>query len=85
MKQLMPCARPSSPEVRAKIMSWVAACRPLLKRFWPLITHSSPSFTAFVSSHDASEPWFGSVRPKATRVLPVNMPSRNCAFCSGVP
>ena len=85
MKQLMPSARPSSPEVRAKIMSCVAVCMPLLKRFLPLITQSSPSRTAFVSSHVASEPWFGSVSPKATRVLPVNMPSRNSFFCSSLP
>ena len=84
-KQLMPSARPSSPDVRAKIISCVAVCMPLLKRFLPLITNSSPSRTAFVSNHDASDPWFGSVSPKATRVLPVNMPSRNCFFCSSVP
>ena len=33
MKQVMPLASPWSPDVRAKTMSWVALCRPLLKRF----------------------------------------------------
>ncbi len=66
-------------------MSWVARWRPVLKRFSPLITHSSPSRTAVVSSQVASEPWSGSVSPNAMRISPVIIPSRNSSFCSGVP
>ena len=39
----MPSGEPGSPDVRAKMMSWVAWCRPELKRLCPLSTHSSPS------------------------------------------
>jgi len=46
---LIPFAFPGSPLVRAKMMSWVALCRPLFQRFIPLSTHSSPSRTAVVS------------------------------------
>ena len=46
---VMPNGEPGSPDVRANTMSWVAWCRPELNRFWPLITHSSPSGTAVVS------------------------------------
>ena len=42
----MPRASPGSPLVRAKTMSWVASWSPLLKRFSPSITQSSPSRTA---------------------------------------
>jgi len=55
-KHVMPSASPGAPDVRAKTMSWVAVSRPVLKRFWPLMTHSSPSRTAVVSSHVASDP-----------------------------
>ena len=45
----MPIGSPGSPDVRAKMMSWVAWCSPEFHRFMPLSTHSSPSFTAVVS------------------------------------
>ena len=53
---LMPTGEPGSPEVRAKMMSWVAWFSPELKRLCPLSTHSSPSATAVVSRKVASEP-----------------------------
>ena len=85
MIAVMPLPSPGLPEVRANTMSWVARCRPLLKRLAPLITHSSPSRTAVVSSQVASEPWLGSVRPNAMRTSPVNIRSRYSSFCSGRP
>ena len=48
-KALIPFGLPGSPDVRAKMMSWVAWCNPEFHRFIPLITHSSPSRTAVVS------------------------------------
>jgi hypothetical protein len=48
-KALIPLGLPGSPEVRAKMMSWVAWWRPEFHRFMPLMTHSSPSRTAVVS------------------------------------
>ena len=44
-KALMPRASPGLPEVRAKTMSSVALCSPLLKRFSPSITQFFPSRT----------------------------------------
>ena len=72
----MPRASPALPEVRAKTRSTVAVCMPVLNRFMPLIIQSPPCLVAVVSMKVASEPWLGSVRPKAMRSLPVNMPSR---------
>ena len=45
----MPSAAPGRPEVRANTRSWVALCRPLLKRFSPVISQSVPSRRAVVS------------------------------------
>ena len=70
MKQEMPAASPSSPLVRAKTKSWVALWTPVFHIFSPLMTHSSPSRSARVSIQVASEPWLGSVRPKAMPALP---------------
>ena len=84
-KALMPTGEPGSPDVRAKMMSWVAWCRPELKRLWPLRTHSSPSRTAVVSRKVASEPWFGSVSPNARRRVPSRKPGIHSAFCASVP
>ena len=39
----MPRAWPGSPEVRAKIRSWVARCTPVFHRLAPLMTQPSPS------------------------------------------
>ena len=65
-----------APLVRAKTMSWVASWRPELKRLTPLITQSSPSRTARVSSHVASLSWSGSVSPKPRQCVPVMRPGR---------
>ena len=73
---LVPVMAPGLPEVRANTRSAVAVCMPVLNRFMPLITQSEPCLTAVVSMKVASEPWLGSVRPKAMRSLPVSMPSR---------
>ena len=81
----MPRAWPGSPEVRAKTRSWVARCTPVFHRFEPLITQSSPSRPARVSSQVASLPCAGSVRPKAIDRLPVSIASIHSAFCSSVP
>ena len=70
----MPSGAPGSPDVRAKMMSWVAWCRPELKRLAPLMTHSSPSRV---------RAWFrarwrrsrGSARSARTRA--VRSPSKN--------
>ena len=76
---------PGSPEVRAKMMSCVAMWTPVFQRFIPLITHSSPSRTAVVSRNVASLPWFGSVRPNASRRDPSRKPGIHSAICSAVP
>ena len=74
MKQVMPVASPSTPEVRANTMTWVATCIPVVHIFSPLMTQpatpSRVSRTARVSMKVASEPWLGSVRPKGQRILP---------------
>ncbi len=64
----MPTGDPGSPDVRANTMSWVAWCSPELKRFCPLMTHSSPSRDRRSSrGRSRREPWFGSVSPNASR------------------
>ena len=77
---LIPNGEPGSPDVLAKMMSWVAWCSPELNRFLPLITHSSPSATAVVSRKVASDPWFGSVSPKARRRVPSRKPGIQSAY-----
>ena len=71
---VMPRASPSLPLVRANTTQCVAACMPVVHIFSPLIsqplTSSRVAGTARVSMWVASEPWFGSVRPKAMRYLP---------------
>ena len=61
----MPFASPSLPEVRANTRSYWATCIPVLKRLAPFSTQSSPLRSARVSSHVASLPCPGSVRPNA--------------------
>ena len=63
------------PEVRAKMKSWVAWWSPVFQYFSPLITHSSPSRTAVVSIHVASEPCSGSV--SRNRCVPPGKHLRN--------
>src|SRR6185312_6317932 len=43
------------------------------------------SRTARVSIHVASDPCFGSVRPKARRTMPSSIPGSSVFFCSSVP
>ena len=73
-KHVMPEASPSFPEVRVKHMMWLATCIPVVHIFSPLISQPGlPSLswrTPRVSMKVASEPWFGSVRPKAVRSSP---------------
>ena len=76
----MPRACPASPDVRAKTRSWVARCTPVFQRFVPLITQPSPSATAVVSSHVASEPWPGSDSPNAIERSPVSSASPHSFF-----
>jgi hypothetical protein len=85
MNAVMPRAWPGSPDVRAKIKSCVARCTPVLNRLEPLITHSSPSCLALVSSQVASEPCCGSVRPKAIERSPVISASDQTRRCPSVP
>ena len=85
-KAVMPTGEPGSPEVRAKMMSWVAWCSPELNRFVPVDAPTRRRRrTAVVSRNVASEPWFGSVRPKARRRVPSRKPGIHSAFCSSVP
>ena len=44
-----------------------------------------PGFALDVAIQVASEPWPGSVRPKATATLPSMLPGMKCACCCGVP
>ena len=75
-KTVMPDASPSSPLVRAKTMTWLTTCMPVVHIFSPLIRQpGTPSFssrTARVSMKVASEPWLGSVRPKAALISPLS-------------
>ncbi|MFT3853516.1 MAG: hypothetical protein QM733_12370 [Ilumatobacteraceae bacterium] len=57
----------------------------MVHTFWPLITHSSPSSSAWVFSEARSEPLFGSLKPWHQRIVPLRMRGRNSFFCSSVP
>jgi len=81
----MPWACPGSPEVRAKIRSWVARCTPVFQRLRPLMIQPSPSGSARVSSQVASDPWLGSVNPNAIERSPVIIGSIHSCFCCSVP
>src|ERR1700712_6149909 len=58
---VIPSPSPGLPDVRAMIMSYCALWMPVFHVFSPLITHSSPSRSAWGSLPVASEPWSGSV------------------------
>ena len=81
----MPEPSPALPLVRAMIMSYFALWMPVFQVFSPLIIHSSPSRSAWVSMWVASEPWLGSVMPKAKPLVPCSMPSIHSSFCASVP
>ena len=53
--------------------------------FVPLITHSSPSFSALQRSAPVSLPASGSEREKAARKEPSHIRGKNLSFCSSVP
>ncbi len=81
----MPIPSPGLPLVRAKIRSYWALWMPVFHVFSPLMTHSSPSRSAWVSMKVASEPCSGSVMPKAKPRRPSARSSIHSAFCSSVP
>ncbi len=82
---VIPSPSPGLPDVRAMIMSYCALWMPVFHVFSPLITHSSPSRSAWVSIHVASEPCCGSVIPKAKPLRPATRSSIHSFFCSSVP
>ena len=82
---VMPSPSPALPLVRAKIRQCLARWMPVFHVFSPLMTHSSPSRTAVVSMHVASEPCSGSVMPKVKPPVPSSMCGIHSAFCSSVP
>jgi hypothetical protein len=53
--------------------------------FWPLITHSSPSRRAEVSSATESEPWSGSVSANAPSFPSRAISGNQRCFCSSAP
>ena len=57
----------------------------LVQIFWPLITQSSPSRTAWVFSEARSLPAFGSLMPMHQVVSPDRILGRNSACWSGRP
>ena len=84
-KAVMPIPSPGLPLVRAKIRSYWALWMPVFHVFSPLITHSSPSRSAWVSMKVASEPCSGSVMPKAKPRRPSARSSIHSAFWASVP
>ena len=86
-KQVMPRASPALPEVRANSAQCVAVCMPVVHIFSPSMRQPSMPFlasrTALVSMCVASEPWFGSVRPKVMRVSKFSWPVMKMSFCAG--
>ena len=53
--------------------------------FWPLITHSSPSSSAFVLRPARSDPASGSLKPWHQAISPERIFGRKNFFCSSVP
>ena len=82
---MIPSPSPAWPDVLAKIRSYFALWMPVFHVFSPLMIHSSPSRTAVVSMWVASDPWAGSVIPKAKPRRPRARSSTHSAFCSSVP
>ncbi|MNJ24617.1 hypothetical protein D3C77_190410 [compost metagenome] len=85
----MPRASPALPEVRAKTMTWVATCIPVVHIFSPWTRQPGwPSRvwgSARVSMWVASEPCSGSVRPKQTERVLSSMPAMNSSFWAWEP
>src|SRR5690606_13249681 len=70
---------------RAMSMPRSATWPPEVQTFWPLTTHSSPSFTARVFRPARSDPAPGSLKSWHQAFLPVTMSRRYRFFCSSVP
>ena len=81
MKAVMPSPSPALPAVRAMMRSYFALWIPVFQVLAPLMTHSSPSRSAWVSMWVASEPCSGSVMPKANPRRPSARSSIHSAFC----
>ena len=62
-KYVRPWCLGASGSVRAISMHHFEYCAPLVHTFCPVMTHSSPSFTARVFSAARSEPASGSEKP----------------------
>lgn len=58
---MIPRCLSSCAPVRAASHRWVATDAPVVQIFWPLMTYSSPSFTARVRSDPRSLPASGSL------------------------
>jgi hypothetical protein len=73
--------------VRAVIVTHAVMSVPafVMNIFEPLITHSPSSSTAVVRVAPASEPAFGSVRPKAASFLPLARSGSQARRCSSSP
>jgi hypothetical protein len=84
MKMVIPLYSPPGDVFVASIMC-VATSTPEIIIFWPLMTNSSPSRTARVSMCTASDPAFGSVRPKHPRSSPAAILGSQSRFCSSLP
>ncbi len=71
--------------VEAKTTSHSALPAFVMNIFEPLMTYSSPSWTAVVWMPETSEPAFGSLSPKEQRIgLSISGGSHSC-FCSSLP
>ena len=57
---------------------------PVIYRFFPFITHSSPSFSAVVITFAASDPAKGSVMHTAPNLSPLASCGSHFSFCSSV-
>ena len=79
------CGGSASGSVFAIRMANVAPFAPEMNHLWPLITHSSPSWTAIVRMPVGSEPaTSGSVIAKHERTRPSSSGRRYFSFCSSL-
>src|SRR5687768_6516987 len=81
----MPLCLGASGSVRASNMPSSADCPPDVHTFCPLITHSSPSRSAFVCRLARSDPAPGSLKSWHQPSCPVTIGRRYRSFCSSVP
>ena len=83
--ELRACGGSASGSVRAMRIAKRAPLAPEMNHLWPLITQSSPSFTARVWISVGSEPeTSGSVMAKHERERPSASGRRYFSFCAGV-